>query len=49
MTCAEIRLIASGTEKDSNKAIPELFAPDSDPYGLAYSEWTVRWWQWCLS
>jgi hypothetical protein len=31
------------------KAVPELFAPDLNPYGVTYSEWTVRWWQWCLS
>lgn len=31
-----------------NEAIG-LFAPDSSPFGMTYGEWTVRWWQWCLS
>lgn len=26
-----------------------IFSPDSDPYGVSYSEWTARWWQWALS
>jgi hypothetical protein len=33
-------------EKDSG---PELFTPDSNPFGVAYREWTIRWWRWCLS
>ena len=27
----------------------ELFAPDSNPFGRTYAEWTARWWQWVLS
>ena len=27
----------------------KLFSPDSCPYGVSYSEWTARWWQWILS
>lgn len=26
-----------------------LFPIESSPYGLTYSEWTARWWQWLLS
>jgi hypothetical protein len=35
-----------GTKKDK---LPDLFTPTSAPYGISYSEWTVRWWKWCLS
>ena len=27
----------------------DVFMTDSRPYGVAYSEWTARWWQWALS
>jgi hypothetical protein len=23
-----------------------VFAVDSDPYGLSYEDWTIKWWQW---
>jgi hypothetical protein len=26
-----------------------VFSPDSNPYGLSYTEWTAKWWQWALS
>jgi hypothetical protein len=39
--------LISGQNKEYT--IIDLFAPDSKPYGTTYSEWTVRWWQWCLS
>jgi hypothetical protein len=26
-----------------------LFPPESNPYGVSYSEWTARWWNWLLS
>jgi len=26
-----------------------LFAPDSEPYGLTYALWTIKWWKWVLS
>jgi len=26
-----------------------VFSPDSDPYGVSYSEWIAKWWQWLLS
>ena len=28
---------------------PAIFPPDSQPYGLAYGEWTAKWWQWAHS
>jgi hypothetical protein len=34
--------------KGKEEDIPGVFAPDSKPYGVTYSEWTVRWWKWCL-
>ncbi len=27
----------------------QLFTTDSTPYGVTYSEWTGRWWQWAYS
>lgn len=30
------------------EAFPAAFAPESAPYGVTYSEWTARWWQWAL-
>jgi hypothetical protein len=27
----------------------EWFDSDSNPYGLSYGQWTVRWWNWFLS
>src|SRR2546422_6254795 len=32
-----------------NTIMPELFTVDSNPYGITFSEWTIRWWRWCLS
>lgn len=26
-----------------------VFSPDSEVFGMTYTEWTVRWWQWLLS
>ena len=26
-----------------------VFSPGSDPYGVSYSEWVAKWWQWLLS
>lgn len=26
-----------------------VFPPDSEPFGLKYSEWTTKWWQWAYS
>lgn len=36
-------------ERENKGVIPELFLPSSNPYDVQFSEWTVRWWQWCLS
>jgi hypothetical protein len=38
---------ASSNNTDSN--LPNIFPADSEPYGLAYGEWTARWWQWAQS
>lgn len=32
----------------SRNKIP-VFTQDSFPYGISFSEWTARWWQWALS
>jgi hypothetical protein len=32
----------------SSKTGPEIFPPDSEPYGLTYGEWSAKWWQWTL-
>jgi hypothetical protein len=28
---------------------PNIFPPDSAPYGLTYGDWTAKWWQWAYS
>lgn len=28
---------------------PETFLKDSAPYGIPYSEWLIKWWQWHIS
>jgi hypothetical protein len=28
---------------------PEVFSPDSSPYGRTYGEWTAEWWKWLIS
>jgi len=40
------RPFAMGQSNDVNAAI---FSPDSKPYGIPYSEWTTKWWQWANS
>ncbi len=32
-----------------NNSNPEVFPPESKPYGLTYGEWSAKWWQWALS
>jgi hypothetical protein len=27
----------------------EFHSPESNPYGLTYGQWTVKWWKWALS
>lgn len=27
----------------------QLFPPTSRPYGISFSEWSIRWWRWLLS
>jgi hypothetical protein len=36
-------------DKRGQKSIIDIFEPDSSPYNVGYSKWTVRWWNWCLS
>ncbi len=32
---------------NANNSLPiAVFSADSKPYGLTYSEWTAKWWQW---
>ncbi len=26
-----------------------VFAIDSNPYGLSYEDWAIKWWQWIYS
>jgi hypothetical protein len=26
-----------------------VFAIDSNPYGISYEDWTIKWWQWLIS
>jgi hypothetical protein len=52
ITCALILVlmtrlnIVSGLSDTQNTMI---FPIDSKPYGLTYSEWAAKWWQWALS
>ena len=32
-----------------NGEFPEVYTLDSKPFGIPYTEWTARWWQWALS
>jgi hypothetical protein len=36
-------------ENRRQKSLIDVFEPDSNPYNVGYSIWTVRWWNWCLS
>jgi hypothetical protein len=38
-------LLASNARADDDR----VFAPDSQPFGLSYGQWSVRWWEWVLS
>ena len=29
--------------------LASLFSIDSNPFGMSFKDWTVRWWQWALS
>jgi hypothetical protein len=34
-------------DNNANNSLPiAVFSADSQPYGLTYSEWTAKWWQW---
>ena len=37
--------VASNALADDDRVFP----PDAQPFGLSYSQWTVRWWEWVLS
>jgi len=39
----------SRSKNNGNKVVFGLFTPDSNPFGIPYREWTVRWWRWFLS
>ena len=38
---------AGGAGSDGNSN-PQIFAPDSEPYGSSYSEWEAAFWKWAL-
>ena len=47
---ATTRRIQNSTNKLRRRRTESLFfGIDSRPYGLAYGEWTAKWWQWLLS
>jgi hypothetical protein len=35
-------------QQASGSGSPVVFPPDSRPYGLTYSEWTAKWWEWAF-
>jgi hypothetical protein len=39
----------SFTHATSNNVNPDVFAPDSKPYGKTYGEWAANWWKWYAS
>jgi hypothetical protein len=39
--------LADGGRGDAGN--PGIFPPQSQPHGLSYNEWVVKWWQWVLS
>jgi hypothetical protein len=34
---------------DWNNIHFSVFPPDAKPYGIAYGNWTIKWWRWALS
>lgn len=32
-----------------NAGNPQILPPGSNPHGLSYAEWSVKWWQWVFS
>lgn len=45
-------LFLSGTNPviaNSNNSTVDVFGVDSEPYGLSYPEWVIKWWQWFVS
>ena len=36
-------------QAQENGEFPEVYTLDSKPFGIPYTEWTARWWQWALS
>lgn len=44
-----ILVVLSSVYVLSAYASPALFPIDSKPYGLTYSQWVAKWWQWALS
>jgi hypothetical protein len=42
-------LVPATTAFASSNPNPGVLPPQSHPFGLTYSEWSARWWQWDLS
>jgi hypothetical protein len=40
--------LSNSSTLTSNSSL-ELFQPDSQPFGLSYTDWTAKWWQWAYS
>jgi hypothetical protein len=41
--------LQSGIRNEGKQSALDLFSPDSSPFGVTFTEWTVRWWRWYLS
>lgn len=41
-------LLVNTKEASSDTVNPGVYSPDSKPFGLTYSEWTAKWWQWFI-
>lgn len=39
---------SNANDNDANNSQIAVFSAESGPYGLAYREWTAKWWQWVM-
>jgi hypothetical protein len=44
-----IGVLSPGTYELSKAQDENLFTTNSSPFGIAYGDWTAKWWQWALS
>jgi hypothetical protein len=42
-------MVVSVTPAWAGNSNPSVIPPNAEPHGLAYGEWSAKWWQWALS